>query len=74
MSKDVMTDEEVEIEIERLSHSEAVVLARKERQYKNRRRQYMYQLRWFEKRGIELMKQGVSLADFNFDEQEETDA
>ena len=70
MPKDVMTDEEVEIEIERLSHSDAVVLARKERQYKNRRRQYMYQLRWFEKRGTELMKQGVSLADFNFDEQE----
>ena len=72
MSKDVMTDEEVDIEIERLFHSDAVVLARKERQYKSRiGRQYMYQLRWFENRGIELMKQGVSLADFNFDEQEE---
>ena len=71
MAKDIMTDEEVEIEIERLSTSEAVALARKERYYKNRRRQYMYTLRSLEKRGIELMKLGMRIEDFNFSEENE---
>ena len=62
--KEFMTDEDVEIEIERLSESEAVKLAKKEQAYKNRRRQYMYTLRWYEKRGNELMKQGKSFEDF----------
>lgn len=71
MAKDIMTDEEVEIEIARLADSEAVALARKERQFKNRRRQYMYTLRWLEKRGIELMKQGARTEDFDFSEEDE---
>ena len=56
-----MTDLEVEIEIERLRNSEAVKIAKKYEQIKNRRRQYMYCLRSYEKNGKELMKQGVSL-------------
>ena len=70
MAKDVLTDEDVELEIERLTASEAVRLAKKEHQYKYRRRQYLYTLRWYEKRGNELMNLGMSLEDFNFDEVE----
>lgn len=58
MSKE-FTDEQVEIEIERLLNSEAVKLAKVEMRLKYRRRQYMYQLRHFEKRGEELIAQGI---------------
>ena len=61
MAKDFLTDEQVELEIERLSESPAVMLARQEQRIKYRRRQYMYQLRYFEKRGKELMALGVTL-------------
>lgn len=67
MAKEILTDEDVEREIERLSESEAVKLAQKERQYKYRRRQYLYTLRWYEKRGKELMALGMNLDNFNFD-------
>ena len=61
MPKDFLTDEHVELEIERLSESPAVMLAKQEQRIKYRRRQYMYQLRYFEKRGKELMAQGITL-------------
>ena len=61
MAKDILTDEQVEIEIERLLHSDAVKLAKKETRIKLRRRQYMYGLRTMEKRGKELAKQGITL-------------
>lgn len=61
MSKDFFTDEQVELEIERLRESEYVKLARKEQRIKNRRRQTMYTLRNFEKRGKELARQGVTM-------------
>ena len=64
MAKELMTDAEVEIEIERLKESDAVKLAQKERQYFYRRRQYMYTLRWYERRGKELMAAGVTEKDF----------
>ena len=59
MAKDWLTDEQVEIEIERLLHSEAVQLAKKEQRIKLRRRQYMYGLRTLEKRGKQLMAEGI---------------
>ena len=65
MAKDLMTDADVELEIARLKESEAVKLAQKERQFKYRRRQYMYTLRWYEKRGKELIAQGVKPEDFD---------
>lgn len=65
MAKDLMTDADVELEIERLKESEAVKLAQKERRYKYRRQQYLYTLRWYEKRGKELMAQGVKPEDFD---------
>lgn len=61
MAKDILTDAQVELEIDRLMNSKAVKLAKKEAQIKYKRRQYMYQLRTFEKRGKELAKQGVTL-------------
>lgn len=65
MAKDLMTDADVELEIARLKESEAVKLAQKERQYKYRRRQYLYTLRWYEKRGKELLSLGLTSEDFD---------
>lgn len=65
MAKDYLTDADVELEIARLKESEAVKLAQKEQKFKYRRRQYLYQLRWYEKRGKELMRQGITADDFS---------
>lgn len=73
MAKDVMNDVDVELEIERLKESEAVKLAQRERQFKYRRRQYLYTLRWYEKRGKELMAQGIKPEDFNISVLEQDD-
>lgn len=59
-----LTDDEVEIEIQRLLGSDAVKLAQAETRFKYKRRQYMYQLRYMEKRGKVLMEAGVTEADF----------
>lgn len=61
MAKDILTDEQVELEIERLLKSDAVQLAKKEIRIKYKRRQYMYQLRNMEKRGKQLKADGVTL-------------
>lgn len=61
MAKDFYTDEQVEMEIERLLDSDDVKLAKKEAAIKNRRRQYMYQLRTMEKRGQQLAKNGITI-------------
>lgn len=61
MAKDFMTDEMVEEEILRLQSSPLVKLARREEAIRNRRRQYMYQLRMYEKKGKQLEAQGVTL-------------
>lgn len=61
---EVLTDEEVEAEIERIKHSEGYKLAIAEKAARYRRRQTMYTMRWYEKRGYDLMKQGVTLEDF----------
>lgn len=59
--KPFLTDEQVEEEIARLSASRYVALARKEERVKYRRRQYLYQLRIYEKRGKELDAQGETM-------------
>lgn len=69
MAKDFLTDEEVELEIARLMESDAVRLAKKEKQWKYKRRQCLYTLRWYEKRGKELMAQGITEEDFKDDEE-----
>lgn len=55
-----LTDEQVEKEIERLTASEAVALARYEQRLRYRRRQYLYQLRDYEKKGKALIKAGMT--------------
>ena len=61
MPRDFLTDEEVEREIARLTATEAVKLARREQRIKYRRRQQLYTLRALEKRGLQLMDDGVTM-------------
>ena len=63
MAKDIMTDEMVEEEILRLQNSPLVKLARREEAIRNRRRQYMYTLRMYEKKGKALEAQGITMED-----------
>lgn len=60
MAKEFLTDEEVEQEIERLTASDHVKLARKEIRLKYKRRQVLYSLRNLEKRGKELAAAGIT--------------
>ena len=55
-----LTDEQVEQEIERLTKSPLVALARQEQRIRYRRRQYLYQLRDLEKKGRALEKAGIN--------------
>lgn len=55
-----LTDEEVEQEIERLSQSDFVALARREARLKYKRRQFLYQLRDLEKKGKALVEAGIT--------------
>lgn len=61
MPKEFLSDAQVEKEISRLTNSEAVKLARREQRIKYRRRQQLYTLRVLEKRGRQLMEQGVTM-------------
>ena len=61
MANLTMTDEMVEEEILRLQTSPHVKLARREEAIRNRRRQYMYTLRMYEKKGKALEAQGITL-------------
>ena len=59
--KEILTDEQVEQEIARLLESPEVKLAKKAEYARNRRRQYMYGLRSYEKNGKELAKLGITI-------------
>ena len=61
MAKEFLTDEQVEQEIERLNKSQYVKLARKEEKIRYRRRQYLYGLRQYEKKGKELANAGITI-------------
>ena len=61
MAKEFLSDSDVELEIDRLLNSEDVKLAKKEQRILYKRRQYMYQLRNLEKRGIKLAEQGITM-------------
>lgn len=65
-----LTEKEIEEEINRLSSSEAVKLARKEQRIRYKKRQYLYTLRNLEKRGFELMELGVTLEELDLIEKE----
>ncbi len=61
MANDIMTDEMVEQEISKLLKSDLVKLAKKERRIKERRKQYLYNLRTYERRGRQLAAEGYTL-------------
>lgn len=61
MAKLCLTDEQVEKEIDRLQNSEFVRLAKRDEYVRNRRRQYLYSLRSYEKKGKELAKSGITM-------------
>lgn len=54
MSKKILTDEEVEEEIKELLNDEDVRLAKAEERIRNKRRQYLYKLKGYKKRGQEM--------------------
>ena len=60
MASKKITDEQVEAEIQRLTASDEVKLARAYNRYKERRRQYLYNLRLLSKQGKALMKLGFT--------------
>lgn len=59
--REFITDEMVEEEIARLQNSPLVKLARKEERIRNARRQYMYTLRMYEKKGKRLESEGITM-------------
>ncbi len=61
MARRTLSDQEVEQEIARLKASPLVALGRVEERIRNKRRQYLYTLRQYEKRGLELMAAGVTV-------------
>ena len=61
MARVILTDEQVEREIERLRKSELVALARKEQRIRYQRRQVLYNLRNLEKKGRELAASGITM-------------
>lgn len=61
MKSAFLTDEQVEEEIARLRNSYHVKLAKKEEAIRNRRRQYMYTLRGYEKKGKALEADGITM-------------
>lgn len=60
MAREFLTDEAVEEEIARLRASPMVALAKKEERIRYRRRQYMYTLRLYEKKGKALAAEGIT--------------
>lgn len=61
MSRDMLTDSQVEEEIIHLQESEAVKLAMKYDNIKQARRRYLYVLRSRERTGRQLMEEGYTL-------------
>lgn len=56
-----LTDEQVEEEIAKLQDSPLVKLARKEERIRYQRRQYLYSLRQYAKKGEELQAAGITM-------------
>lgn len=61
MSRKITPEELVDAEIERLKKTDAVKLAQKEQRLLYRKRKYLADLRWLEKRGKKLMADGWTL-------------
>lgn len=54
-------EELIDAEIERLKQTDEVKLAQKYQRLVNRKRKYMADLRWLEKRGKQLMAEGWTM-------------
>lgn len=74
MAKVYLTDEQVEQEIARLLKSEYVALAKKEERIRYRRRQYLYKLSGYEKKGKALAAAGITLELLDSMDSEDLDA
>lgn len=62
MARRLPTPEElIDAEIERLKQTEEVKLAQKYQRLLNRKRKYMADLRWLEKQGQKLIKDGWTI-------------
>lgn len=61
MAREVLTDEQVELEIQRLQGSEDVKLANRYDRVMKRRRKYLYWLRQREKQGKALKELGITM-------------
>ena len=61
MGKKTLTDAQVEQEIARLQKSPYVKLAKREEYIRNARRQYLYALRTYEKKGKDLEASGITM-------------
>lgn len=61
MPRKITPDELIDSEIARLRNTEAVKMAEKEMRLIYRKRKYLAQLRWMEKRGKKLMQEGWTL-------------
>ena len=61
MARKYTPEELIDAEIERLKKTDAVKLAQKEQRLLNRKRKYLADLRWLEKRGKKLMAEGWTL-------------
>mgnify|MGYP003308643574 CR=1 FL=1 len=61
MARKITPEELVDAEIERLKQTDAVKLAQKERRLQMRKRKYLADLRWLEKRGKKLMDEGWTM-------------
>lgn len=61
MSRKITPDELVDAEIARLRNTEAVKIAQKEQRLLYRKRKYLADLRWLEKRGKKLIADGWTL-------------
>lgn len=61
MPRKITPDELVDAEIARLRNTEAVKMAEKEMRLIYRKRKYLAQLRWMEKRGKQLIADGWTL-------------
>jgi hypothetical protein len=61
MARRPTPEELIDSEIERLKKTDAVKLAQKEQRLLHRKRKYLADLRWLEKRGKKLMDEGWTL-------------
>lgn len=61
MAVKITPEEAFDAEVERLKKTDAVKLAQKEQRLLMRKKKWLYQLRWLERRGKKLMAEGWTM-------------